>query len=343
MPSNPIEYQADILVEVTRGGMVESRHRGHIAVMDYEGKLIASSGNPHYYTFARSAAKLLQAVPLLEAGGAERFGLNDAEIALSCASHSGEPLHTETALGLLGKAGLGESALHCGVQEPLYKPSADRLKEDGTVPSQLHNNCSGKHAGMLALARLLNVSTDQYTQPEHPVQRKMLKTVAELSGIPESSIALGTDGCGVPVFAMPLSALAFAYASIGRPDRLPASRAEACRRIVRAIRHQPYYVAGTDRFDTRLVEATSGRIIGKMGAEGVFAASVPELGIGLALKIEDGAERASYPAAAEALEQLDLLSPEELGRLKAYHQPPVPNRRGESVGVIRPVFRLHRT
>ncbi|MCZ8520220.1 MULTISPECIES: asparaginase [Paenibacillus] len=336
------EHHSERLIEVTRGELTESVHRGHIAVVDTAGTLIASAGDPAYYTYARSAAKLLQAIPLVESGGAGQLGLTESETALCCASHGGEPGHTEAAKSMLAKAGCDESALRCGTQEPMFAPAADMLKAGGQPATALHNNCSGKHAGMLALAKVMNVSIDQYTDPQHPVQQKMLATVADMCGVPQNSITLGTDGCGVPVFAVPVSALAYAYARLGSPEGLPPQRAEACRRIVESIRHEPYYVAGTARFDTALVKATGGRIIGKFGAEGVYAASVPELGIGLALKIEDGAERAIYPAAAEALLQLGFLRPEEAERLTAFHRPAVLNRRGDTVGRIRPVFTLTR-
>ncbi|TVY08729.1 asparaginase [Paenibacillus cremeus] len=339
MPSSCV---SELLIEVTRGKLTECVHRGHIAVVDIQGRLLGSAGNPEFYTFARSTAKLVQAIPLLEAGGAERFTLTPEETALCCASHNGEPEHADTALAILHKLGLDESALHCGCHEPFYKPAADALKRSGQPLTQLHNNCSGKHAGMLALCACMEASIQEYTSPAHPVQQKMLHTVAEMCGVSPDSIQLGTDGCGVPVFAVPLSALALAYARLGCPDQLPERRAEACRAIVQAIRKAPYYVAGTERFDTRLVEVTQGRIIGKMGAEGVYALTVPERGIGLALKIEDGAERALYPTAVEALLQMELLSVEEAAQLAGFHQPIVPNRRDEAVGVIRPAFRLKR-
>lgn len=193
---------------------------------------------------------------------------------------------------------------------------------------------------MLALARMTGAPIDQYTLPSHPVQQKMLHTIADMCGVSEESIQMGTDGCGVPVFAVPLSALAYAYARLGSPEELQPLRSEACKKIIGAIRQAPYYVAGTDRFDTRLIEITNGRIIGKMGAEGVYAATVPEKGLGLALKIEDGAERALYPAAAEALWQLGLLSEAEYEQLEPFHHPAVVNRKGEKVGFIRPSFRL---
>ncbi len=246
-------------------------------------------------------------------------------------------------MSLLGKAGLGVSALDCGPQEPLLRREADRLKYEHVAAAPIHNNCSGKHAGMLALASLMQVSTHQYTHPDHPVQHKMLQTVSDMCGIPAERIELGVDGCGVPVFALPLAALAYGYARLGRPDDLAPKRAEACRRIIAAIRRSPFYLAGTDRYDTRLAELTAGRIIGKMGAEGLYAATVPELGIGIAIKVDDGAERALYPVATEALLQLGLLSEEEAERLAPFHRPDVVNRRHETVGRIQPVFRLIRT
>lgn len=328
------------LVEVSRGEVTESVHRGHIAAMDSRGKLIAYVGNPQHYGYMRSAAKLLQVIPLLEARGDEQFGLTEAETALCCASHSGEPAHVNTALSILNKLGLGESALECGPQEPMYKPAADVLKQEGLQPSQLHNNCSGKHAGMLALAKAMDVSIEQYTRLAHPVQQKMLHTVANMCGVPAESIKLGIDGCGVPVFAVPLASLAYAYARLGSPEELSPKRAAACRKIIQVICKHPYYVAGTDRFDTRLAEVTQGRIIGKMGAEGVYALTVPDRGIGVAVKIEDGAERALYPAAAEALMQLEAVTRKEADQLAEFHHPHVLNRRGEIVGVIRPAFQL---
>ncbi|WP_254777549.1 asparaginase [Paenibacillus naphthalenovorans] len=333
-------FDQDNLCEVTRGNLTESMHRGHIAVVDNKGKLIACAGNPRHYGYMRSTAKLLQAIPLLEARGDEQFGLTEAETALCCSSHGGEPEHTAAVQSILHKLGLTESALACGRQEPLYKPSADELKQKALQPSQLHNTCSGKHAGMLVLAKAMNVSIKQYTRLEHPVQQKMLHIISFMCGVSTENIGVGTDGCGVPVFAVPLSALAYAYARLGAPDELAAQRAAACRKIIHVIGRHPYYVAGTNRFDTRLAEVTQGRVIGKMGAEGVYALAVPDRGIGLAVKIEDGAERALYPTAAEALMQLGALTREEAGRLAEFHYPKVMNRRGETVGSIRPSFQL---
>jgi L-asparaginase II len=329
------------IVEVTRGAIVESSHRGHIAVVDSKQQPIASAGDPSCLTFARSTAKLLQAIPLLEMEGDRLFQFDDSMIALICASHSGEDLHAGLVEAILHRIGSEESALRCGVHEPFHQPTAERLKAAGIPVTPLRNNCSGKHSGMLALSRLLEQQPGvPYTALSHPVQQRMLEVVTAMSGLPAERIALGVDGCGVPVFGMPLESLAYAYARLGRPEDLPEQRARACRKIISAIARQPYYVAGSDRFDTRLIEVTQGRIIGKMGAEGVFAICLPEQGWGAALKVEDGAPRALYPAAVETLHQLDMLRKDELIRLKDYHYTDITNCQKEIVGTIRPVLKL---
>ncbi|MFK7695274.1 asparaginase [Paenibacillus sp. HJGM_3] len=333
----------DTLVRVTRGSLTESRHAGHLAVVDTHGRLVAALGNPELMTFARSSAKPLQAIPVVESGAARAFGLVPEELALMCASHNGEPAHIEAIERFLKKLGLGEAHLNCGPHYPYYEPAADRMKRLGDAPRTVHNNCSGKHSGMLALALRLGVTVQGYMAPEHPVQRRMLDAVSALSGVPADRIALGTDGCGVPVFGLPLASLARAFAVFGRPDGLvPETRAEACRTLAAAIRQAPFYLAGTGRFDTHLVEATGGRLVGKMGAEGVFAVTAPELGVALAVKIADGAQRALYPTVVEALRQLDWLTAAELERLREFHKPAVRNWAGDIVGAITPEFELLR-
>ncbi|MVO99248.1 asparaginase [Paenibacillus lutrae] len=329
-----------VIARVDRGPITESIHRGHIAVVNNEGRLLHSLGDPQAVTFARSTAKLIQALPVLESGAASDFGLSDQEIALICASHNGEPAHVQTARSLLAKAGADPGDLQCGAHFPFHRPTAKRMKEEGEAPTPLHNNCSGKHAGMLTLAAKLGQSADNYMSPDHPVQREMLLAVADMAGLAPEDIPLGTDGCGVPVFGLAIDRLALAYARLGKPYGLPAARTEACGRIIGAIRREPAYLAGEDRFDTQLIEATGGRIIGKMGAEGLFALTVPEESLGLVLKIEDGAQRALYCAVLEALNQLGLLRPSELKALAAFREPKVTNWRGTEVGVIRPDFRL---
>ncbi|SFL48072.1 asparaginase [Paenibacillus sp. 1_12] len=325
-----------MIIHILRGALTESRHIAHVAVMDINRKLIASAGDSCYYTFARSTAKLLQAIPLLEAGGAERLHLDDKQIALLCASHNGEDDHARMVNHTLHQLELDESALCCGVHEPFHEPTAERLKQSNQPISPLRNNCSGKHTGMLALAQILEVSTQSYIEITHPVQQRMLHIIADMSNISSEQITLGTDGCGVPVFAMPLEALAYAYAQLGNPINLSPSRAEACNRIIGAISREPYYLAGSDRFDTRLIEVTKGRIIGKMGAEGIFALCIPEKSWGIALKIEDGAKRALYPAVMETLIQLKLLQEQEIEALRSFHQPDIRNCHDQIVGSIQP-------
>ncbi|GIP39796.1 asparaginase [Paenibacillus sp. J31TS4] len=331
-----------VLVHLIRGPLLESLHRGHAAVVDNEGRLLYSAGNPDTVTFARSSAKPLQALPVLESGAARRFGITPKEIALLCASHNGEEEHIDTAAGLLAKLGLGEEALQCGPHDPFRPAAARKLAEQGRKPSRLHNNCSGKHSGMLALSLQLGAPVDTYMETDHPVQRLMLETVASMSGTATDRIPLGTDGCGVPVFGLALTSLARAFARLGKPDGLADARRDACLQVLDALRSHPFQLAGTDRYDTRLIEVTGGRIIGKMGAEGVFALTVPEHGIGLALKVEDGAARALYPAVTEALKQADLLRPAELEALASFHKPDVTNWAGRVVGRIEPVLQLQK-
>lgn len=333
--------KAELLVRVERGPLTESVHSGHIAVVEARGSLIAFAGDPGFVAFARSAAKPLQAVPVIEAQAAERFAFAGEEIALMCASHGGEAEHIRTVTSMLGKIGTTAAALACGSHYPLHEPTADRMKAAGETPTRLHNNCSGKHAGMLALARLLDAPAVGYALPDHPVQQAMLRAVADLAGIRPERIIVGIDGCGVPVFGLPLDRLACAFAALGAPGRLPAPRAAACRTIVDAVRRHPLHIAGTDRFDTRLIEATGGRLVGKMGAEGVFALTAPEEGAALAVKIADGAQRALYPAVMEALIQLGWLNSRERAALASFHRPTVRNWSKDEVGAIVPDFRLH--
>ena len=337
-------HNSEILLHVTRGALVECLHRGHIAVADSAGQILAYAGNPEVFMFARSSMKPIQALPVLESGAAAAYGFTDAEIAILAASHNGEEFHTATVSSKLDKLGLGPHCLLCGPHAPYHAPSAACLAQAGIEPSELHNNCSGKHAGMLALALHLGADTGTYMDPAHPVQQRMLETVSLLSGYPAAKIVLGTDGCGVPVFGLPLSRLAAAYARLGELSRSqeqqPGRLSAAAKRIISAIAAHPGQLAGTGRYDTRLIEVTQGRLIGKMGAEGVFAVAAPELGLGLALKIEDGAQRAIYPAVTEALVQLGWLTRPESDALSGFHKPILRNWKGTEVGEILPVFRL---
>jgi L-asparaginase II len=325
------------VVEVTRGSVIESRHQVHISVADAHGRVRAASGDFDVLTFARSAIKPMQALPLVEDGVAERYDMSDRELALCCASHNAEAFHLEAVRGLLRKIGADEEALACGAHVPLGKAAAEALAKDGCSPTRLHNNCSGKHAGMLALARYYGWPLVGYHLPEHPVQQRMLSETARWTGVAADDISAATDGCGIPTFALPLQRLAAAFAGFGAAARRgvigPA-------RIVQALVRNPEYVAGTDRLCTDLMRVAGGRIFAKVGAEGVYLAGIPGAELGIALKVTDGATRASEPALLATLKALGLLTDDELGRLARYAEPDVLNTRGERVGTIRAHIRL---
>lgn len=328
------------LVHRTRGPIAECIHRGHMVVADADGRVIRSLGDPFYVTYARSSAKPLQAIPVLAEGAAERFGFEPSDIALICSSHNGEERHVEGVKRLLAKIGIDESSLQCGAHPPLFKASAEALRASGIAPSALHNTCSGKHSGMLALAKHLGAPLENYKRRDHPVQQIMLRTVASFAGLRPEDIQLGIDGCGVPVFGLPIASLAAAYARFGAASAPDEASAQACRTIVRAIAAHPELIAGEDRFDTALIRATGGKVIGKMGADGVFAVSVPSEGLALVLKMEDGSLTALYPAVAEALRQLGWVDEQAFRDIAEFHTVPILNWGKDEVGVTKPVFRL---
>ncbi|MDT7541305.1 MAG: hypothetical protein QOE33_1209 [Acidobacteriota bacterium] len=338
------------LAEVWRGSVVESRHRGHVAAVDSDDKLIARLGEPETVTYLRSSGKPFQALPLVASGAADRFDFNEAEIAIACGSHSGEPIHEQTVASMLEKIGLPESALKCGTHEPFSAEAAAELRRRGESPRVLQNNCSGKHAGMLALALHLHAPVETYDEPDNPVQQTILGTVSQFSGLPESEIALGTDGCGVPVFAMPVRAMALMYARLVAPGAdFDDETRRAASRIVAAMTGSPEMVGGTrERLDTEMMRVARGSIVTKIGAEGVYTVGVlpskrfPR-GLGLALKIEDGEDRRARPTVViESLRQLGALDAEARAALEPYASFDVRNHSGEKVGEVRAAFELER-
>ncbi len=336
--------------QLTRGQVVESIHFGALAVVSVHGELLAHYGNPHAKTFLRSTAKPLQALPFVEQEGPQAFQLTEAEIALTCASHSGTDQHAATAASIQAKANFTEADLRCGVHPPIDKATDEALRARGEEPTPNRQNCSGKHSGMLAYARLNGWPLDNYLEHDHPAQQNILRTFAEMCDLSAEDVGLGTDGCSAPNFAAPLYNVALAYARFADPSSLPPPRAAACHTITQAMTTHPNMVGGPGRFDTCLMEAAGGRLFAKGGAEGyqgiglmpgTLAPGSPAIGI--ALKISDGNRRGSAgPAVAlEILHQLNVLTPEEQKALETFGPRfAIQNWRKIVVGEGKPCFRL---
>jgi L-asparaginase II len=320
-------------VVVTRGAVVESHHRVHAAVADASGTIVAAAGQPGRVTHWRSCAKPFQVMPLIDAGGFDRIGWGDDQLALAVASHGGEPEHVALAESMLTSIGMEVGDLACGPHDPLAQRGQKLLRDRGAHPSRLHNNCSGKHAAMLAHAHSSGWPAFGYERQDHPVQRDCLNEVAKWTGLATSDIVQAVDGCGCVEFAVPLDAMARAYARLADAARRSAATPA---RIIHAMQTRPFLVGGTDRFDSALIEATEGRVIAKIGAEGVHSVAIIDDGIGIAVKVEDGAQRAQFPAVLAVLQHLGAL-PEALPpRLAEFRQRPLRNSRGEIVGEVRP-------
>lgn len=328
------------LVEVLRGGRLESRHTGAVAVVDAEGKAVLSVGDVEQPVFPRSAVKAIQALQLVESGAAEAFGFGDRELALACASHSGEPAHATLAGEMLGKAGLGEADLECGAHWPLSQDATVALAASGGKPSQLHNNCSGKHSGFLCACRHMRIAHEGYVEPDHPYQKRIAAVLTEVTGAEHGERNRGIDGCSIPNYAVPIRSLALGFARMATGRHMPADRAAAARRLLAACMAEPFMVAGTGRADVRLMQAAPGRIFAKTGAEAVYCAALPELGLGIALKCDDGQGRASEVAVAAVLAKLLAASGEPSSALAALAEPPLHNWRGKHVGSLRPTAAL---
>ena len=322
-----VSHELDVIV--TRGDSVESFHRVHAAVVDACDRLLGVAGDPGLVTYWRSCAKPFQVMPLLECGGFDSNKWGDEELALTCASHGGEPEHVAIVEAMLSNLGLEEGDLACGPQDPLSPRGAKIVRESGIRIKRTHNNCSGKHTGMLALAKHHAWSIEGYERLEHPVQQAMLNQVALWTGTGPSQIEVAVDGCGAAVFALPLDRMARAYARLGsaaeRGEEIPA-------RILAAMSRHPFLVGGTDRFDSIIIEETNGRVIAKVGAEGVHSAVILDQAIGVAIKVEDGSPRAQHPALVRLLQELDALPDPLPPRLAEILRKPVRNSRGEVVG-----------
>ena len=340
-----MENQLPILVEVKRGAIVESRHRGAIVVAEPDGTIVKRIGDDALITSTRSTIKPIQAIPFITSGAADHFSVDERELAVVCASHEGEPIHTESVAGMLTRAGLDETALRCGAQPPYNADAAKKLEAAGDPFTQLHNNCSGKHAGMLMTAVIRGLPIDDYVSSEHFVQREIVRVFAKLASVAED-LPTAIDGCSAPTFGVPLKSLAVAFARLVNPSSEEPELAQAARRIVTAMISHPEMVGGTKgRFDTELLRAAHGKLVCKVGAEAAYSIGVLPSerfpgGLGIAIKMEDGSYRGLGPAVVETLAQLGVLNEEEVATLASFHHPTIENRRGMDVGEVRAAFRI---
>jgi len=324
--SNPV------LVNTLRGELIENRHRGAIAVCDPTGRLVHAWGDVDALVYPRSSIKTLQALPLVESGAADHFQLSGAELALACSSHGGEPEHTAAVHGWLTRLELDDDALECGPHAPSNDKAAAALILNHVTPGRIHNNCSGKHTGMLTTARFLEEETHGYIEREHPSQQRWMDVLGEMADLDMHRLPWSRDGCGIPVIAMPLKSIATAFARIAVPDDLSAARGSSINRITAAIAANPFMVAGSGRLCTEIMELTGRRVIVKTGADGVYTAALMDKNLGVALKIDDGKSEAAQVAILAVLTKLDSLHVAELEALAQRCRMPITNTRGVLTG-----------
>ncbi len=331
-----------VLMEAWRGPALESAHRGRVCVVDADGATVLALGDVEARVFPRSAIKVLQALPLVASGAAARFGLSDAELALACASHNGEPEHAATAASALAKAGLDDTVLECGTHWPYLDTAVRALAAAGQTPCALHNNCSGKHAGFVCLGAHLSRGGDArgflsgYVQPDHAVMREVGHALEATTDSPLADAPRGVDGCSIPTYALPLRALALAFARVATGVGLSPEHAAAALRLRQAIARAPFMVAGTGRFDTKVMQALGERVFCKVGAEGVYCAALPELGLGVALKMDDGNNaRAAEVVMAALIERLLPLEGDHAALMASLSDVQLKNWRGTEVGRLR--------
>lgn len=318
-----------VLIEVTRGDRVESFHRGSIAIVDASGKDVLALGDVETPAYPRSSLKPIQALPLIESGAADAFGIGAEELALACASHSGEPMHTERVTAWLARIGCHENDLACGTHPSRYEPVAEAMIKRGEKPTRIFNNCSGKHTGFLTVAHHWDIATKGYELHDHPVQRAVAETLGEMTGL-GPDMPWGIDGCTAPNFASPLRSFALALAKMGAPDSLSQARGLAAKRLIAAMMAHPELVSGTGRTCAILMRACCGKAAVKTGAEGFFAGILPGEGWGIAIKVDDGAGRAADAAMAILLEKLGVM--DATGEAGKIAHAPITNTVGKQVG-----------
>ena len=326
----------ELLVEVTRNETVESRHFGAAIVCDYKGNIVESWGDIDNLVFPRSTLKPMLAIQLVETGASDEYALNDSELSLACSSHQGEPMHQKLVASWLYRLGLTKDHLACGAVLPEHTESAHRLLASGQQGCRLHHNCSGKHTGFLTTALHLKLPIENYHLINHPLQQLSLEILSDLAGIDLKKYPIGIDGCGLPAPTMPLRQLGYATARFANPEDLSDTRAQAIYRLHAAIKNEPVYIAGHGTMVSELNEVTQGKVLAKTGAEGMLTAAIPDKGLGIALKIADGGNRARSVVLLAILDQLGILTAEEKDQLKEHVAPTIENSRGVTVGGIRP-------
>jgi L-asparaginase II len=324
-----------VLIEVLRGAIVESAHRGAVAVLDADGGSVLEIGDTLTPVFPRSAVKAIQALPLVESGAADAYGFGNRELALACASHSGEEAHVDLARSMLARAGLDETALECGAHWPDHEPTI-ALARAGKVPGALHNNCSGKHSGFLCTCVHLGIAHPGYVRPDHPEQELVRDAMQSVTGAVHGADQRATDGCSIPTYAVPLRSFALGFARMVTTTGFGPGRAKAASRLLAACMAEPFFVGGTGSAELALMEAAPGRIFAKGGAEGVYCAAIPELGLGIALKCDDGAGRAAEAMVAAVLARLLRSDGELSAKLLGLATAPIKSRVGATVGSLRP-------
>ena len=330
-----------VLIEVLRGAIVESAHRGAVAVFDADGKPVLEIGDTSKPVFPRSAVKAIQALPLVETGAADAYGFGNRELALACASHSGEPEHVELARSMLARAGLDGSALECGAHWPSNHAAEIARARAGGSPNALHNNCSGKHSGFLCTCVHSGIAHSGYVKAGHALQEMVRDAMQSVTGAVHGADERATDGCSIPTYAVPLRSFALGFARMATTNGFGPERAKAAKRLLAACMAEPFFVAGTGREDVALMEAAPGRIFAKGGAEGVHCAAIPELGLGIALKCDDGAHRASEAMVAAVLAKLLRADQALAAKLTELANAPIQSRIGAKVGAVRPTAALN--
>lgn len=329
------------LVIVTRNKYVESLHYGLVCVVNSDGHILHHIGDIHTKIFFRSCAKPLQVIPLVQSGGAQALGFSLKDIAIACASHSGQEFHQRTVDAILKNLDLNEVNLHCGIMNPYNEEEGKRLAAKGLSPSVFHCACSGKHSAMLALGKYRGYSLDDYEKITNPVQQEILKTIADFTDEEPESIPVGIDGCGAPIYVLPIYKIALSYARLVQyAQDSHNSWHNACETVYKAMTQYPEMVSGDDEFCTELMRVTKDKLIGKVGSEGVYCVGIKEGNLGICVKIVDGNERAAYPAAMQVLKELNILDVDEFTALQSWYNPVLKNNLEDEIGEIKPVFQL---